>query len=121
MAYTLKTNLANNTVVFIGFSFGDEDFASILNYLCDEMKEFLPHIYVITLDENLHEKKLPRPRPTQGRAPGKKCLRNANGRSERDGRAAAVYADSRLSRCARKTMRNQFAAVSSSFSSGLAP
>lgn len=53
---TLKTILANNTVVFIGFSFGDEDFESILNYLCDEMKEFLPHIYVVALDEKLHEK-----------------------------------------------------------------
>lgn len=53
---TLKTILANNTVVFIGFSFGDEDFASILNYLQGEMKEFLPHIYIVTLDQNLYEK-----------------------------------------------------------------
>ena len=43
-------------MVFIGFSFGDEDFASILNYLQGEMKEFLPHIYIVTLDQNLYEK-----------------------------------------------------------------
>lgn len=53
---TLKTILANNTVVFIGFSFGDEDFMSILNYLKSELKDYLPHIYVVTIDETLEEK-----------------------------------------------------------------
>lgn len=53
---TLKTILANNTVVFVGFSFGDEDFASILNHLQSEMKDLLPHIYIVTLDPELHNK-----------------------------------------------------------------
>lgn len=53
---TLKTILANNTVVFVGFSFGDEDFTSILNYLQSEMKDYLPHIYIVTLDSELHNK-----------------------------------------------------------------
>ena len=43
-------------MVFIGFSFGDEDFSYILDYLQSEMKEFLPHIYIVTLDTELHKK-----------------------------------------------------------------
>lgn len=50
---TLKTILANQTVVFIGFSFGDEDFTQILEYLREEMKDILPHIYIVTLDEKI--------------------------------------------------------------------
>lgn len=53
---TLKTILASKTVIFIGFSFGDEDFAQILDYLRKEMKDVLPHIYIVTLDENLCNK-----------------------------------------------------------------
>jgi len=53
---TLKTILANQTIVFIGFSFGDDDFAQILNYLRTEMKEIIPHIFIITLDEYLEDK-----------------------------------------------------------------
>lgn len=50
---TLKNILINRTVVFIGFSFGDEDFLQIIDYLHVEMKEFMPHIYIITLNNNL--------------------------------------------------------------------
>lgn len=50
---TLKTILATKTVVFIGFSFGDEDFAQIINYLRSEMGEIYPHVYIVTLDETL--------------------------------------------------------------------
>ena len=50
---TLKTILATKTVVFVGFSFGDEDFTQIINYLRDEMGDIFPHIYVVTLDETL--------------------------------------------------------------------
>lgn len=50
---TLKSILATKTVVFIGFSFGDEDFSQIIKYLRDEMGEVYPHIYVVTLDDSL--------------------------------------------------------------------
>lgn len=53
---TLKSLLATKTVVFIGFSFGDEDFDQILRYLCDEMGELFPHIYTVSLDKNLKDK-----------------------------------------------------------------
>ena len=50
---TLKSILATKTVVFIGFSFGDEDFSQIINYLREEMGAVFPHIYIVTLDETL--------------------------------------------------------------------
>lgn len=53
---TLKTILATKTVVFIGYSFGDEDFVQIINYLRSEMGEIYPHIYIVTLDETLKER-----------------------------------------------------------------
>lgn len=53
---TLKTILATKTVVFVGFSFGDEDFAQIINYLRNEMGELYPHVYFVTLDETLKER-----------------------------------------------------------------
>lgn len=51
---TLKNILATKTVVFIGFSFGDEDFAQIINYIRGEMGDIFPHIYIVTLDEKLN-------------------------------------------------------------------
>ncbi len=53
---TLKTILARCTVVFIGFSFGDEDFLQIMSYLQAELKEIMPHIYIVTIDEQLNSK-----------------------------------------------------------------
>lgn len=53
---TLKTILANRTVVFIGFSFGDEDFEQILGYLRTEMEDIMPQIYIVTLDNQLSTK-----------------------------------------------------------------
>lgn len=53
MGATLKNLLVTKTVVFIGFSFGDEDLSRIISYLRDEMGELYPHIYYVTLDENL--------------------------------------------------------------------
>ena len=53
---TLKSILATKTVVFIGFSFGDEDFSQIINYLRLEMGEIFPHIYIVTLDETLKDR-----------------------------------------------------------------
>lgn len=53
---TLKSILATKTVVFIGFSFGDEDFNQIINYIRDEMGSIYPHVYIVTLDETLRER-----------------------------------------------------------------
>lgn len=53
---TLKNIIATKTVVFIGFSFGDEDFSQIIDYLRNEMGELYPHIYLVTLDDNLQER-----------------------------------------------------------------
>ena len=53
---TLKSILATKTVVFIGFSFGDEDFAQIMEYLRNELGELYPHIYLVTLDDMLQER-----------------------------------------------------------------
>ena len=48
--------MARRTVVFIGFSFGDEDFSQIMAYLQTELKEIMPHIYIVTIDEQLNSK-----------------------------------------------------------------
>lgn len=53
---TLKTILARRTVVFIGFSFGDEDLSQIIAYMQAELKEIMPHIYIVTIDEQLNSK-----------------------------------------------------------------
>ena len=49
----LKNILCTKTIVFIGFSFGDDDFSQILDYLRTEMGDVFPHIYIVTLDETL--------------------------------------------------------------------
>ncbi|ANF38789.1 SIR2 family protein [Bacillus velezensis] len=53
---SLKTMLATKCVVFIGYSFGDEDFNKIHYSLIEEMKDFLPHAYIVTLDKKAEEK-----------------------------------------------------------------
>jgi NAD-dependent SIR2 family protein deacetylase len=52
----LKTMLATKCVVFIGYSFGDEDFSMIHNALIEEMQDVMPHAYVVTVDTNAVEK-----------------------------------------------------------------
>ena len=52
----LKTVLATKVVVFIGFSFNDFDFNRIYSYLKKEMKEIMPHCYIITLDESFAQR-----------------------------------------------------------------
>ncbi|TCK98018.1 SIR2-like protein [Natranaerovirga hydrolytica] len=47
---------ADKTVVFIGYSLYDEDFIRIWNYLQKEMKDFMPHYYVVTLDEHIEDR-----------------------------------------------------------------
>lgn len=49
----LKTILATKTVVFVGYSFRDYDFIRIYNYLKKELKEILPHCYIVTIDPNI--------------------------------------------------------------------
>lgn len=52
---TLKTILATKAVVFIGFSFRDFDFNKIYDYLKKELKDVIPHCYIITLDKTFNE------------------------------------------------------------------
>ena len=61
---TLKSILATKTVVFIGFSFGDEDFSQIIDYLREEMGDIFPHIYIVTLDETLKDGQVYKSSPT---------------------------------------------------------
>ena len=49
---SLKHMLATKTVVFIGYSFKDEDFQKIYNYLQKEMEDILPHSYVVAPSED---------------------------------------------------------------------
>ncbi len=53
---TLKNILATKTVVFIGFSFGDDDLNMIINYLRNELGDLYPHIYYVTLDDKLKDR-----------------------------------------------------------------
>lgn len=56
MGSYLKTILATKTVVFIGFSFNDFDFNKIYSYLKKEMKDILPHCYIVTIDNSFKER-----------------------------------------------------------------
>lgn len=47
----LKMLLATKTVVFVGYSFGDEDFNHIHKLLAKEMTGLLPHSYFITIED----------------------------------------------------------------------
>jgi len=47
----LKMLLATQVVVFIGYSLRDDDFQRVLSLLSSEMGEFLPHAYIVTLDD----------------------------------------------------------------------
>jgi hypothetical protein len=48
----LKLSLATKTIVYIGFSFQDNDFLKIHDYLLNEMKDIFPQSYIVTLDES---------------------------------------------------------------------
>jgi len=52
----LKDILATKTVVFIGYSFGDEDLNKILQFVKDKMQSYTPHLFIVTIDKNLNEK-----------------------------------------------------------------
>lgn len=55
---TLKHIMATKTIVFIGYSFGDEDFGQILSFIQNEMMGYMPHFYIVTLDQDI-DKKIP--------------------------------------------------------------
>lgn len=52
----LKRILARKTVIFIGFSFGDEDFDQIIKYMREEMHDLYPYVYFVSLDKDLGDK-----------------------------------------------------------------
>lgn len=52
----LKTHLLSKTVVFVGFSFEDEDLKRIYHLLNKEVKGIIPLSYIVTLDENAAKK-----------------------------------------------------------------
>lgn len=54
----LRTILATKTVLFVGYSFSDEDFNKIYNILNSEMKNLIPHSYLVTTEDNKKFKKL---------------------------------------------------------------
>jgi hypothetical protein len=53
MGGILKTIFSTKTVVFVGYSLQDEDFKNIYNFLNKNMKELMPHAYMVTLDETI--------------------------------------------------------------------
>jgi NAD-dependent SIR2 family protein deacetylase len=49
----LKTILATKTIVYVGYSLGDEDFKKIHRTLTTRMKGLRPHSYLVTLDRDI--------------------------------------------------------------------
>ena len=52
----LKTILATKTLLFVGYSFKDEDFSQIFSFIKKDMKGLIRNSYIITLDKE-NEKK----------------------------------------------------------------
>ena len=52
----LKVSLSTKLVVFIGYSFQDEDFKRLYSILKEELGELMPHSYIVTLDKNINNK-----------------------------------------------------------------
>lgn len=57
---SLKHLLATKTIVFFGYSFRDYDFNRIYRYLEKDMKDILPHAYLVALNDSPIEKKFKR-------------------------------------------------------------
>lgn len=53
----LKTLLSSNCVVFIGFSFGDEDLNKIIDILSENLDDFANQFYLITIDKSWRNNK----------------------------------------------------------------
>ena len=52
----LRVLLATKTIVYCGYSFNDPDFRQIHEILTREMKEIMPHAYIVTLDQQISNK-----------------------------------------------------------------
>jgi len=52
----LKLLLATKIIVFLGYSFRDEDFNLLYNLLFEEMEGLVPHAYVVTIDDDMINK-----------------------------------------------------------------
>jgi hypothetical protein len=52
----LKTLMSTKTILFVGYSFRDFDFLKVLEFLKKEMGNVFPHIYVVTLDDNISDR-----------------------------------------------------------------
>jgi hypothetical protein len=52
----LKLLLATKTIVYIGYSFTDQDFTTIKNYIMNELKDVAPKAYIVTLDLTSEER-----------------------------------------------------------------
>jgi len=53
----LKVLLGSQCVVFIGFSFGDEDLNKIIDILSDDMGDFANQFYLVTIDNSWKDQK----------------------------------------------------------------
>lgn len=49
----LKVVLSTKLVVFVGYSFRDEDFTRLYSLLTQELGKLMPHFYIVTLDKNI--------------------------------------------------------------------
>ncbi len=52
----LKTHFLSKTMIFIGFSFDDEDFQKLYKLLSKDVQGLIPTFYAVTLDEKAEEK-----------------------------------------------------------------
>lgn len=57
MGSNLKLTLATKTVLFVGYSFGDSDFNKIFGFIKKQMKDILPHSYIITPHSKINDPK----------------------------------------------------------------
>lgn len=53
---SLKMMLATKTILYVGYSFRDEDFISIHSMLRKEMGQLMPHGFIVTLDREGEER-----------------------------------------------------------------
>ncbi len=47
----LKLLLATKTILYVGYSFTDDDFTALRNYIQEELGELAPRAYIVTLDK----------------------------------------------------------------------
>ena len=52
----LRVLLATKTIAYCGYSFNDPDFQLIHETLTREMRELMPHAYIVTIDEHISER-----------------------------------------------------------------